>query len=71
MFSFFSEVCDFFSQVAYLFNWAFNYVFSFLSASSDTVEVFSDFSGSLPPVISWMIPASIGALVFHFIRGHW
>lgn len=71
MFSFFSEVADFFSQIAYLFNWALHFVFSVLGASSEAFTVFSEFSAGLPPVLSWLPPASFVALAFHFIRGHW
>lgn len=69
MFSFFSEVCDFFSQASYHVNWVRDFVMSFLSSSSDALTVVSDFSSNLPPQISWMIPSTFGAMIFHFIRG--
>lgn len=71
MFSFFSEICDFFSQGAVLFNWALDFVLSFLGAASDAFNNYSDFSDALPVQISWILPSSLGALVFHFIRHHW
>lgn len=69
MFSFFSEVCDFYSQAAYILNWVHDFVMSFLASSSDVLYVASDFSSQLPPQISWMIPSTVGAMIFHFIRG--
>lgn len=69
MFSFFSEVCDFFSQIAYNLNWVHDFVMSFLTTSSDVLVVVSDFSSQLPPQISWILPATAGGMVFHFIRG--
>lgn len=69
MFSFFSEVCDFFSQIAYGLNWIDDFVMSFLDSSSDALSVVSAFSVQLPPQISWIIPSMLGAMIFHFIRG--
>lgn len=69
MFSFFSEVCDFFSQTAYVFNWIHDFIMSFLASSSDTFSVVSEFSLQLPSQISWIIPSTVGAMIFHFIRG--
>lgn len=69
MFSFFSEVCDFFSQTAYYVNWVHDFVMSFLSSSSDAFLVASEFSAKLPAQISWIVPSMLGAMIFHFIRG--
>lgn len=71
MFSFFSEVCDFFSQFAFLFNWAWDFVVSFLGSVSETYTKYSEFSADLPSELSWILPSSLGVLSFHFIRHHW
>lgn len=71
MFSFFTEVSDFCSQIARLFNWALHFVVSLLSASTDVVAVFNDFSAELPVQVSWILPLTFMVYGFHFIRGHW
>lgn len=69
--SFFSELSDFFSQVAFLFNWALDFVFSLLASSTDVINVFSDYSSSFPSELSWILPLTFSVMAFHFIRGHW
>lgn len=71
MFSFFTEVADFFSQIARLFNWALQFVVSLLSASTDVITVFNNFSAELPVQIAWILPLTFLVYAFHFIRGHW
>lgn len=71
MFSFFSEVCDFFSQAVYLFNWAWDFVVSFLASASEAYTKYSEFSADLPSEVSWILPSSLTVLSFHFIRHHW
>lgn len=70
MFTWLAETSDFFSQVAHVFNWSLSWVTSLLSASSDCVNVFTDLSAVLPVELAWIIPMTMTAYAFHFIRGH-
>lgn len=69
MSSFFEEISEFFSQFVENSNYFTNVVKNFLLIFNDGIEWVLNFSHSLPPTFSWVLPLVMFATIFEFIRG--
>lgn len=69
MFDFFDEVIEFLNQVVSNSNYISNFVDNMIASSSDAVVFISKFSLAFPSPFAWVLPASLVALMFDYVRG--
>lgn len=69
MFSFFSEVIEFLSQVVFNSNYVSDFLGNIISSGSESIVFIGKFSSSFPSTFAWILPAALVVLIFDFVRG--
>lgn len=69
MFDFFSEIIEFMSQIAHIFNWGWGYMQSVINILANHTKQFQPVLAGAPQPVPQILLFLICTLIFDFIRG--